>query len=52
MASAIPDTMRRAVFERAEGHCEYCGKPQVTFFAHEVDHVIAQKHRGTTTLDN
>jgi len=52
MAAAIPDSMRSVVIARAKECCEYCGKPQVTFFAHEVDHVIAQKHRGATTLDN
>lgn len=52
MATVIPETLRRAVIERANGCCEYCGKPQVAFFAHEVDHVIAQKHRGKTILEN
>lgn len=52
MATVIPETLRRAVIVRANGCCEYCGKPQVSFFAHEVDHVIAQKHRGKTTLEN
>lgn len=52
MADSISGPLRRAVIERANGKCEYCGKPQVAFFAHEVDHVIAQKHRGQTTLDN
>jgi hypothetical protein len=41
------------VWERAQGHCEYCQIPQacdeLTF---EIDHVIAQKHRGTTTSSN
>lgn len=52
MATVIPEALRRAVSERANGCCEYCGKPQVSFFAHEVDHVIAQKHRGKTILEN
>lgn len=52
MATYIPETVRRAVIARAQGCCEYCGKPQISFFAHEVDHVIAQKHGGKTTLDN
>ena len=52
MASTIPESIRRAVIDRAKGRCEYCGKPQVTFFVHEIDHVVAQKHRGATTLDN
>lgn len=52
MATTIPNAMRRAVIERANGCCEYCGKPQVSFFAHEIDHIVAEKHRGTTTLEN
>ena len=52
MATKIPDALRHAVIARANECCEYCGKPQISFFPHEVDHVIAQKHRGKTTLDN
>ncbi|MCB0105322.1 MAG: HNH endonuclease [Caldilineaceae bacterium] len=52
MATTIPNAMRRAVIERANGCCEYCGKPQISFFAHEIDHIIAEKHRGSTTLEN
>lgn len=52
MTTYIPSDLRRAVVERANGICEYCKKPQVLFFAHEVDHIIAEKHGGKTTLDN
>jgi len=52
MATYIPEALRRVVIARAGGRCEYCGKPQVSFFPHEVDHVIAQKHAGESTLDN
>ncbi len=52
MATYIPEALRRAIIARANGCCEYCGKPQVSFFPHEVDHVIAQKHGGKTALDN
>lgn len=38
--------------ERAQDRCEYCGKRQISFFPHEVDHVLAQKHGGQTTLEN
>ena len=48
----VSETLRLAVAERANGRCEYCGKPQVSFFPHEVDHVIARKHRGKTDLEN
>lgn len=39
MATVIPEALRRTVSERADGCCEDCGKPQVSFFAHEVDQV-------------
>lgn len=53
MASAhIPKELRTAVIERTDGRCEYCLKPQVFYFAHEVDHVIARKHGGETTSAN
>jgi len=52
MPTYIAEALRRAVIARAGGRCEYCGKPQVSFFPHEVDHVIAQKHGGKTVLNN
>ncbi|HKZ85474.1 MAG TPA: HNH endonuclease signature motif containing protein [Anaerolineae bacterium] len=52
MAIPIPATLRAAVVERAGGRCEYCHKPQISFYPHEVDHVVAVKHGGETTLDN
>lgn len=48
----IPNMLRLAVIARANGLCEYCHKPQVSYFAHEVDHVIAQKHGGETVMEN
>lgn len=49
----IPATLRREVVERAGQRCEYCLVPaNVAFFPHEVDHVVAEKHGGSTTLDN
>ena len=45
--------LRDQVWQRAAERCEYCQMPQAcTDSAHEVDHVIAEKHRGATTLDN
>lgn len=45
----IPAALRRQVEERAQECCEYCLLPAgVAFFPHEVDHVIAEKHGGTT----
>lgn len=49
----IPVALRRLVEERAKHLCEYCLLPaEITFFPHEIDHVIAEKHGGETTADN
>jgi hypothetical protein len=48
----IPEALRQRVMERAAGRCEYCHKPSVSFFPHEVDHVVALKHGGLTAEDN
>ena len=49
----IPEALRRQVEKRANHRCEYCLLPaNLSFYPHEVDHVIALKHRGTTTSDN
>jgi hypothetical protein len=49
----IPVALRRLVEERANQCCEYCQLPAgVSFFPHEVDHVIAEKHGGLTNADN
>ncbi len=45
--------IRREVIRRAGNRCEYCLIHQEDSAArHQVDHVIAEKHGGTTTLDN
>ena len=45
--------IRRQVVERARGCCEYCLVHQdLVASTHQVDHVIAEKHRGETTMDN
>ena len=49
----IPEPLRRQVVERAQGHCEYCLIDQSdSLYAHEVDHIIPEKHRGETVLEN
>ncbi|AFZ22523.1 restriction endonuclease [Cylindrospermum stagnale PCC 7417] len=49
----IPAALRRLVEERAKYRCEYCLLPAgVSFFPHEIDHVIAEKHNGATNADN
>jgi hypothetical protein len=49
----ISDALRRQVENRANRCCEYCLLPaDLSFYPHEVDHVIALKHDGVTTADN
>jgi hypothetical protein len=49
----VSATLRKAVQDRAHGHCEFCRLAQwqarLSFW---VDHVIARKHGGHTTLEN
>jgi hypothetical protein len=41
------------VWGRAQARCEYCQMPQeFDGFTHEIDHVIAKKHRGRTVPGN
>lgn len=49
----IPENLRRLVRQRANGYCEYCLLDEtVTQISHEIDHIIAEKHRGTTVESN
>ena len=51
--SYISVTLRTQVVERAFHSCEYCLiHVEYTTLVHEIDHVIAEKHGGATTLDN
>lgn len=45
--------LRRQVVARSGNRCEYCLIHQDDSIAsHQIDHVIAEKHQGATTLDN
>ena len=45
--------LRRLVTERANNQCEYCRLPAtLSFFPHELDHIIAEKHGGQTISEN
>jgi 5-methylcytosine-specific restriction endonuclease McrA len=45
--------LRRRVYERAKGVCEYCRLPQTVYpLPFEIDHIIARQHRGKTQLSN
>jgi hypothetical protein len=49
----ISAALRRQVRERASERCEYCLLAEIrTFFPHEPDHIIAQKHGGPTMAEN
>jgi hypothetical protein len=49
----VPAELRRLVRARAHDRCEYCLIPELaTFAAHEVDHIIAEKHGGQTNADS
>jgi 5-methylcytosine-specific restriction endonuclease McrA len=49
----ISESLRRLVEERAGDKCEYCQLPSaLSFYGHEVDHVIALKHQGETISEN
>ena len=53
MSANIPATLRRLVFERAAGRCEYCLLPQaVAAHRHEPDHVVPRQHDGQTKAGN
>jgi len=49
----VSSELRREVYQRAHGRCEYCLlSQQDAFFPHESDHIIAEKHGGATTIKN
>lgn len=49
----ISRLLRTQVTERAKNRCEYCLIHQEdSFYPHEVDHIIPEKHRGDTISDN
>ena len=53
MTTYIPETLRRQVIERGQGRCEYCRVHQDDrLFAHEIDHIFAEKHGGQTEIEN
>lgn len=49
----IPAALRRLVRRRADDTCEYCLRPEfIALKTYHVDHVISEKHLGTTEADN
>jgi hypothetical protein len=51
--SRVSQAIRQQVSQRANQRCEYCRKPEgVSQYSHHVDHIIALRHGGTSSLDN
>ena len=49
----IPDALRRLVYERSSGKCEYCLIDEAfTIKRHEIDHIRPIKHGGDTIREN
>jgi hypothetical protein len=49
----VSTALRQMVRERAGGRCEYRLYPEeMSFLAFEVEHIVAEKHGGATTVDN
>lgn len=46
-------SFKRRVWQRANGVCEYCRMPREFYLApYQIDHIVAEKHGGKTTLSN
>jgi len=53
MSSAVSARLRRLVFQRAHGICEYCLiHEEDACFSFHVDHISSRKQKGSTTSDN
>ncbi len=53
MPAEISADLRRLVFDRAGGRCEYCRLPQsAAAHQHEPDHIVPLQHGGQTDVDN
>lgn len=51
--ASVPAAVRRRVIHRARGCCEYCLEPDgLSFYPHEIDHIIAEKHGGSSESEN
>ena len=49
----IPAELRRLVVARSEGICEYCLiAEEDTFYGCQADHIISEKHGGSTDAEN
>src|SRR5574340_672653 len=49
----ISESLRRIIYERAGGRCEYCLiHDEDVYMPHEIDHIYAEKHGGETSEAN
>jgi hypothetical protein len=45
--------LEKLIWQRAGARCEYCRLPATLEWLHfQIDHIIAQKHKGETVSDN
>jgi hypothetical protein len=52
-ATYIAADLRRLIAARADGLCEYCLiAEEDTFYGCEADHIVSEKHGGSTDADN
>jgi hypothetical protein len=53
MSSYVSAELRRQIAERANYVCEYCLIHEGdTFYGCHIDHIISEKHGGSSTFDN
>jgi hypothetical protein len=49
----VSAALRSLIREIATSRCEYCLTPEgIASIRHEVDHIVARKHGGQTTIEN
>ncbi len=49
----VPADLRRLVYQRAKSCCEFCLVPEAAVLvSHEIDHIITEKHGGSTDAGN
>jgi 5-methylcytosine-specific restriction endonuclease McrA len=53
MSRITSEEIRKQVYERAGGRCEYCCKPDLfSPHTHQIDHIVSQKHNGSDDMAN
>ncbi|MCU0339976.1 MAG: HNH endonuclease [Spirosomaceae bacterium] len=53
MSYYLSESSRKMVIERASNRCEYCQLHQMNaFHKHQIEHIIALKHGGSSDLGN